>query len=61
MTAVAENPFSLTTQVGLRPAENALPLGWELSSERWQPLNASRVEIHLPTEAILLLNDEKED
>ena len=61
VTAVAENPFSLTTQVGLKPTEKALPLGWELPTERWQPLNASRVEIHLPTEAILLLNDEKED
>jgi len=61
VTEVNANPFSLTTQVRLKSTEKARPLGWELPSERWRHIDAPQVDIHLPAEAILLLNDEKDD
>jgi len=59
--AVTDNPFSLTAQLRLKAAENASPLLWELPAERWQAMAGPRADIHLPPEALLLLNDERTD
>ena len=55
VTSVIENPFSFT--VMLRPvgSEGAVPLGWEMEKAQWNALRAERLEIHLPSEAIVLL------
>lgn len=58
---VADNPFSLTTQLHVKPTENATPLLWELPADRWQAIAGPAVDIHLPPEALLLLNDERNE
>ncbi|MGN1001393.1 MAG: sulfate/molybdate ABC transporter ATP-binding protein [Oscillospiraceae bacterium] len=52
-----ENPFSMT--VMLRPVgrEDTTPIGWELEKEQWASLRAPEVEIRLPAESILLLEE----
>ena len=52
-----ENPFSYT--VMLRPvgAGDSTPIGWELDKECWHELRAEEVDICLPKESILLLED----
>jgi len=61
VVSVADNPFSLTTQIQLRAARHGQPLLWELPADRRRALCGEQVEIHLPAEAILLLNDERND
>lgn len=53
-----ENPFSVT--VMLRPvgAEDAVPVGWETDKETWDRLRAGELDICLPVESPLLLEDD---
>lgn len=53
-----ENPFSVT--VMLRPAgsETAVPLGWETDKETWNRLRTNELDICLPAESLLLLEDD---
>lgn len=53
-----ENPFSVT--VMLRPvgAEDAVPVGWETDKETWTRLRADELDICLPVESLLLLEDD---
>lgn len=53
-----ENPFSVT--VMLRPvgAEDAVPVGWETDKETWSRLRADELDICLPAESLLLLEDD---
>lgn len=48
-----ENPFSFT--VLLECQEGKAPIAWELDKEQWQKFKAEEVEIHIPSDAILLL------
>ena len=52
-----ENPFSYT--IMLRPVgvEADTPVGWEMSKEVWASIRAEEVDICLPPESILLLED----
>lgn len=53
-----ENPFSVT--VMLRPvgAESTVPVGWETDKETWARLRADELDICLPVESLLLLEDD---
>lgn len=48
-----ENPFSFT--VLLECQEGKAPIAWELDKEQWQKFKGEEVEIHIPSDAILLL------
>lgn len=52
-----ENPFSCT--ILLRPVgvEASAPVGWEMPKEAWSAMRAEEVDISLPPESILLLED----
>ena len=52
---VVENPFSVTVMVKARP--DAMPLGVELPKERWKQLQADTLQICLPPEKLLLLQE----
>ena len=52
---VAENPFSVTIMVQVRP--DAMPIGVELSKERWKQLENDNLQICLPPEKLLLLQE----
>ena len=56
---VIENPFSVT--VMLRPvgAANTVPIGWETEKGIWQKYQANEMYISLPTNSLLLLEDDK--
>ena len=54
-----ENPFSYTVMLQVNPS--AAPIGWEMNKELWQSLRAEEVEICLPPEALLLLQDETKE
>ena len=52
-----ENPFSYTLM--LRPADSpqGIPFGYTVNKEKWEQSKTSEVEIHIPRERILLLQD----
>ena len=52
-----ENPFSVTVLLCPVGQPDARPIGWEVDKETWRQLRAEQVEIHLPKEAILLLEE----
>ena len=52
-----ENPFSYTVMLEPLDSNCTVPIGWELLKKDWENLRADEVEIHIPTEAILLLRD----
>ena len=54
-----ENPFSYTLM--LRPVDktDTLPFGYAVSKEQWERNQTAEVEIHIPRDAILLLQDER--
>ena len=53
-----ENPFSVT--VMLRPVgvEGTVPIGWETDKDTWNRLRADELDICLPEESLLLLEDD---
>lgn len=54
---VIENPFSYTVMLESVLASAPVPLGWELSKEEWEKIQAPEITIHIPQKAILLLRD----
>lgn len=48
-----ENPFSFT--IMLEYLEGKAPIAWELDKDQWKKLKAEEVDIHIPSDAILLL------
>lgn len=52
---VVENPFSVTVMVKAQP--DAMPLGMELPKERWKQLEDDTLQICLPPEKLLLLQE----
>ena len=52
-----ENPFSYTVMLQVSPS--AAPVGWEMNKEIWRQLRSEEIRVCLPTEALLLLKDEK--
>lgn len=52
---VIENPFSFTILLTPKDQNPAAPIGWELDKEKWQALRADEVTIHLPSDALLML------
>ena len=52
-----ENPFSYTVMLCPKEADGKVPLGWEIDKETWHSLRAEAVLIHLPPQAIVLLED----
>ena len=57
VTGEMENPFSVTVLLQPADGKGTVPLAWELDKEKWQNLCGEEVEIHLPSEAILLLEE----
>lgn len=53
-----ENPFSVT--IMLRPVgvEDTVPVGWETGKDIWNRLRAEELDICLPPESLLLLEDD---
>lgn len=56
---VIENPFSVTVMLRPSALENSVPIGWETDKETWKKYQAGEINICLPTDAILLLEDDK--
>ena len=54
---VVENPFSFTVMLRPEGTDAALPIGWEMSKEKWEAIRASRIRVCLPPDKILLLKD----
>ena len=53
---VIENPFSYTVMLHpLDAPEHAEPIGWEMEKPVWKRLEASHVQVHIPSEHILQL------
>lgn len=52
---VVENPFSVTVMVKAKP--DAAPIGVELPKERWKQLESDSIQICLPPEKLLLLQE----
>ena len=52
-----ENPFSYTVMVRRKGYENASPIGWEMGKDIWKSLRSDTLEVCLPPEAILLLEE----
>ena len=52
-----ENPFSVTVLLAPVTGKGTVPLAWELDKEKWQQLRREEIEIHLPADAILLLEE----
>lgn len=52
-----ENPFSYT--ILLQPADGnaSSAIGWVVNKDKWKNIRAEEIEIHLPRESILLLED----
>ncbi|MBP3494054.1 MAG: sulfate/molybdate ABC transporter ATP-binding protein [Oscillospiraceae bacterium] len=50
-----ENPFSVV--VMLQPVGGGQPIGWELEKALWETLRSDEVEVALPPEALLCLED----
>lgn len=50
-----ENPFSFTILLEPKNQSLASPIGWEMDKEKWQVLRAAEITIHLPSDAILML------
>ena len=57
VTGVIENPFSYTVMLRLSDRPDAGSFGWELGKEQWQHLQSERIEIHIPPESIMLLEE----
>lgn len=55
VTEVVENPFSCTVMV--QPQGGKRPLGWEVDKSWWRDHRADSVTLHLPREALLLLEE----
>ena len=55
VTEVVENPFSCTVMV--QPQGGKKPLGWEVDKSWWRDHGADSVTLHLPREALLLLEE----
>lgn len=50
-----ENPFSFTILLEPKDQKLQTPIGWELDKEKWQALRAEEITIHLPSDALLML------
>lgn len=55
VTEVIENPFSVT--VMLQATEGSTPIGMELPKEQWEAVKVDRLQVCLPTEKLLPLQD----
>ena len=55
VTEVVENPFSCTVMV--QPQGGKKPLGWEVDKDWWRGHGADSVTLHLPKDALLLLEE----
>ena len=53
-----ENPFSMTVILRPAEAEKAVPIGWETDKETWRKLRQEEMDICLPKESLLLLEDD---
>ncbi len=54
-----ENPFSFTVMFRPLDAKDGRALGWEMEKDRWRQLRAAELDIALPDDAILLLEDKQ--
>lgn len=52
-----ENPFSYTIMLEPLNTNCDVPLGWELLKDDWKALRGSEVQIHIPSEVVLPLQD----
>jgi len=52
-----ENPFSYTIMLCPKETNCRVPIGWELDKETWKKLRAEEILVHLPPQAIVLLED----
>ena len=57
VTDVIENPFSYTVMLTSVLSRDGAPLGWELSKEEWETMQAEELRVHIPSRLILLLRD----
>ncbi|MGN0308280.1 MAG: sulfate/molybdate ABC transporter ATP-binding protein [Lachnospiraceae bacterium] len=57
VTEEIENPFSYIIMLQLADNPGSIPFGWELDKETWKRIKAERVKIHIPSSAILLLEE----
>ena len=53
-----ENPFSVTVMLQPVGAENTATIGWETEKETWNKLRQEELDICLPPESLLLLEDD---
>ena len=54
---VIENPFSITVMLRPDGTENTMPIGWETEKETWKNYQADKLYMRLPTDSLLLLED----
>ncbi len=55
---VIENPFSVTIMLKPFGSENVVPIGWETEKETWNQLKANELDISLPKNSLLLLEED---
>ena len=58
VTDVIENPFSYTVMLTSVLSRDGASVGWELSREEWETMQADELRVHIPRRSILLLRDE---
>ena len=58
VTDVIENPFSYTVMLTSVLSGDGASVGWELSREEWETMQADELRVHIPSRSILLLRDE---
>ena len=57
--SVIAHRFSCTATLSPLLSRNVVPLQWQLSKKAWAKLSGDEVSIHVPPEAIILLQDKK--
>ncbi len=56
-----ENPFSFTVMLQPVGRTNATPVGWETEKDTWKNLRGDELDVCLPPESLLLLEDKVYD
>ena len=57
VTGIIENPFTDTIMLKKEEDPGMESFGWELDKESWDKVRSDRIDIHIPPEAIMLLNE----
>ena len=57
VTGIIENPFSYTVMLRLADRPDAGSFGWELDKPQWEKIRSDQIEIHIPPESIMLLEE----